>query len=228
MPRSDPYRAKQRRATGPSKGELMKTAALLGIAVVLCLLLLVVVTGVVLQSRAKPSARPHSPDLEYLKSTNSVAPPKDPELLFILMTEFANANLQDEGAEFFSARLREFEPQLTPIQKSLYLGIIGLLRAQYASSVPLLKRSRYVKDTLATLNQAKQLSGGQVFVVNWIAGVVRTKLPGYFHQRQEAQEELAWCLEHADRAPHPAWLREVYYHLGKLALNDGDTAKAQE
>ena len=73
------------------------------------------------------------------------------------MTEFANSNLQDEGAEFFSARLREFDPQLTPVQKSLYLGIIGLLRAQHASAVPLLKRYGYVKDTIATLDQAKQL-----------------------------------------------------------------------
>src|SRR5215510_7666915 len=209
-------------------GELMKGPALLRIGVLLCVLLLIVVAVVVLRNGDKPSARLHSPDLEYLKSTNSAAPPKDPELLFILMTEFANSNLQGEGAEFFSARLREFEPQLTPIQKSLYLGIIGLLRAQHASSVPLLKRYSYVKDTIATLDQAKQFSGGQVFVVNWIAGVVHTKLPGYFHQRKAAQEELAWCLEHADKAPHPAWLREVYYHLGKLALNDRDKAKAQE
>src|SRR5262249_52563493 len=26
----------------------------------------------------------------------------------------------------------------------------------------------------------------------------------------------------------PAWLREVYFHLGRLAQNDGDTARAQE
>src|SRR5436190_15973637 len=206
----------------------MKAPALLRIGVLLCVLLFSVVAVFVLRSGAKPSARLHSPQLEYLKSVNRVAPPKDPELMFILMSEFANSNLQDEGAEFFSARLREFEPQLTPVQKSLYLGIIGLLRAQHASSVPLLKRYGYVKDTILTLDQAKQLSGGQVFVVNWIAGVVHTKLPGYFHQRQAAQEELVWCLEHADKAPHPAWLREVYYHLGKLALNDGDTARAQE
>jgi hypothetical protein len=108
------------------------------------------------------------------------------------------------------------------------LGIIGLLRAQYASSVPLLRRYGYVKDTISILEQAEQLSGGQVFVVNWIAGVVHTMLPGYFHQRKAAQEELVWCLEHADKAPHPAWLREVYFHLGKLALNDGDAAKAQD
>jgi len=208
--------------------QLLNVRALLRIGALLCVLLLIVVAFFAFRSGDKHYAKLRSPDLEYLKAVNSVAPPKDPELLFILMTEFANSNLQDEGAEFFSARLREFEPQLTPIQKSLYLGIVGLLRAQHAASVPLLKRYWYVKNTIAILDQAKRLSGGQVFVVNWIAGVVHTKLPGYFHQRQAAHEELAWCLEHADKAPHPAWLREVYYHLGKLALNDGDGAKAQE
>src|SRR4030095_16316382 len=112
------------------------------------------------------SAKAHSPDLAYLKAVNSVAPPTDPELLFVLMTEFANANLQAEGADFFNARLKAFEPRLTPVQKSLYLSIIGLLRAQHASSVSLVHRYGYVKETLATLDHAKQLSGGQVFVVD--------------------------------------------------------------
>jgi len=194
----------------------------------LCVLLLIVVAAVLLRSHDKRSARPHSSELEYLKAVNSVAPPKDPELMFILMSEFANSNLQDEGAEFFSARLRDFVPKLTPVQKSLYLGIISLLRAQNASRVPLLKRFGYVRETIATLDQAKQLSGGQVFVLNWMAAIVHTELPGFFHQRKVAQEELTWCVEHPDKAPHPAWLREVYYHLGKLALKDGDTAKAHQ
>jgi glyoxylase-like metal-dependent hydrolase (beta-lactamase superfamily II) len=206
----------------------MKARAFLRIGVVLSVLILIVVAIVVLRSSAKPFAKLRNPDLEYLKAVNSTAPPKDPELMFILMTEFANSNLQAEGADFFSARLREFEPQLTPVQKSLYLGIIGLLHAQHASAVPLLRRYGYVKDTIATLDQAKQFSGGQVFVVNWISGIVHTELPSFFGQRKVAQEELVWCLEHADKAPHPGWLREVFYHLGKLALNDGDTAKAQE
>jgi hypothetical protein len=206
----------------------MRTRALFRIGALLCVLPLIVVAVVILRGNHKPSASLRNPDLEYLKAVNSVAPPKDPELMFILMTEFASSNSQDDGAGFFSARLKEFEPQLTPVQKSLYLGIIGLLRAQHASSVPLLKRYGYVKETIATLDQSKQLSGGQVFVVNWIAGVVRTELPGYFHQRAVAQEELAWCVEHIDKAPHPAWLREVYFHLGKLALNNGDKAKAQD
>jgi glyoxylase-like metal-dependent hydrolase (beta-lactamase superfamily II) len=206
----------------------MKASALLRTAVVLLVLLLIVAAIVLLRSNDNPAAKRHSADLEYLKSVNSVAPLKDPELLFVLMTEFANSNLQEEGAEFFNARLNQFEPQLTPVQKSLYLSIIGLLRAQHASQVPLLKRYGYVKETIAILDEAKQLSGGNVFVVNWVAGVVRTELPGYFRQRKTAEAELAWCVEHADKAPHPAWLREVYYHLAKLARNDGDNTKAQD
>src|SRR5215831_2461477 len=192
-------------------GGIMKARPFLRIGVLLCVLLLIVVAIVVLRSSDKSLAKLRNPDLEYLKAVNSTAPPEDPELMFILMTEFANSNLQAEGADFFSARLKEFEPQLTPVQKSLYLGIIGLLRAQNASSVPLLRRYGYVKDTIATLDQAKQVSGGQVFVVNWISGIVHTELPSLFGQRKPAQEELAWCLEHADKAPHPGWLREVYY-----------------
>ncbi len=168
------------------------------------------------------------PELEYLKDVNTVAPPQDPQLLFLLMAEYSSANMQGEGAEFFSARLKEFGPRLMDGQKALYLSAIGLLRAQHASSVSLLHRIGYVKDTIAILDQAKQLSGGQVFVVNWIAGVVHTELPSFFHQRKAAQEELIWCVEHADKAPHAGWLREVYYHLGKLTLADGEQAKAQD
>src|SRR5713226_7710576 len=168
------------------------------------------------------------PELEYLKAVNRVAPPRDPELLFLLMAQYSNANMQGEGAEFFSARVKEFGPRLTDAQKALYLSAIGLLRAQHVSSVSLLHRIGYVKDTMAILDQANQLSGGQVFVVNWIAGIVHTELPNFFHQRTAAQGELAWCVENADKAPHAGWLREVYYHLGKLALADGEQAKAQQ
>jgi len=178
-------------------------------------------------SRTSSSASPR-PGLEYLKAVNSVAPPQDPQLLFLLMAEYSNANLQGEGAEFFSTRLKEFGPRLTDVQKALYLSAIGLLRAQHASSVSLLHRIGYVKDTIAVLDQAKQLSGGQVFVVNWTAGVVYTELPSVFRQRKAAQEELAWCVENADKAPHAGWLREIYYHLGKLALADGEQSKAQD
>src|SRR5215470_1944663 len=168
------------------------------------------------------------PELDYFNAINSVGPPQDPQILFLLMAQYSNANLQGEGVEFFSARLKEFEPRLTDTQKALYLSAIGLLRAQYAHSVPLLRRVGYVKETIAMLEQAKQLSGGQIFVVNWIAGVVHAQLPGIFHQRQAAQKELEWCVANGDKAPHAGWLREPYYYLGKLALGVGEQAKAQD
>ncbi len=168
------------------------------------------------------------PDLEYFKAINRVAPPQDPQLLFLLMGQYSNANLQGEGAEFFSERLKEFGPRLSDAQKALYLSAIGLLRAQHASSVPLLRRFGYVKDTIVMLQQARQLSGGTIFVVNWIAGVVHAQLPGVFLQKEAAAAELAWCVANAGKAPHAGWMREVYYHLGKLALADGDRAKAQQ
>jgi len=168
------------------------------------------------------------PDLEYLKAVNQVAPPQDPQLLFLLIAQYASANRHAEGVEFFSARLKEFGPRLTDTEKALYLSVIGLLRAQHAAAVPLLHRVRWVKETIAVLEQARQLSGGQVFVVNWTAGVVYAQLPDRFHQSKAAQNQLQWCVDNVDKAPHVAWLREVYFQLARLASAGGDQAKAQE
>lgn len=202
----------------------VRIALLFGLLLVALAAILVIKSG-----RAEShSASTSLPELEYLKAINSVGPPQDPQLLFLLMTQYANANRQGEGAEFFSARLKEFEPKLTPVQKSLYLGIIGLLRAQHAASVPVLRRYSYVKETMAILEQAKQLSGGKVFVVNWIAGIVHTEIPGFFGQRKAAREELTWCVDNIDKAPNTGWLREVHYHLAKLAHSEGNQAKAQD
>src|SRR5262249_47476091 len=197
----------------------MKMSRSVRIALLLGLLVITLAAILVMQSGRSEShsASTSLPDLEYLKAVNSNGPPQDPQLLFLLLTQYGNSNRPGEGAEFFSARLKEFEERLTPVQRSLYLGIIGLLRAQHAASLSLLRRYGYVKETIAILEQAKQLSGGKVFVVNWIAGIVHTELPGFFGQRKAAREELTWCVENIDKAPHAEWLREVYFHLAKLS-----------
>jgi len=197
-------------------------------AVLLSIVFVVGPRGAPAGSVPENSSGRRRPELEYFKVINSVAPPQDPQILFLLMGQYSNANLQNDGVEFFSARLKEFGPRLSDAQKSLYLSAIGLLRAQNASSVSFLHRIGYVKDTIAILEQARQLSRGQIFVVNWIAGIVYTELPGFFHQQKAAQDELNWCAENASKAPDPGWLREVYYHLGKLALARGEQAKAQD
>jgi glyoxylase-like metal-dependent hydrolase (beta-lactamase superfamily II) len=192
------------------------------------LALRLIATPVSNADQAQLSSSSSRPDLEYLKAVNQVAPPKDPQLLFLLMAQYASANRHGEGAEFFSARLKEFGPRLTDVEKALYLSAIGLLRAQHAGAVTLLQRVGWVKETIALLDQAKHLSGGQVFVVNWTAGVVHAQLPARFHQRKAAQDELQWCIDNVEKAPHAAWLREVYFQQAKLASAGGDQAKAQQ
>jgi glyoxylase-like metal-dependent hydrolase (beta-lactamase superfamily II) len=205
----------------------MRTALYLSAALLVFGVFLVSLRKITADSVAGPASSAR-PELEYFKAVNSVAPPKDPQLLFLLMAQYSNANMQSDGVEFFSARLKEFSPRLNDVQKALYLSAIGLLRAQHAGSVSLLHRVGYVKDTITILEQAKQHSGGQVFVVNWIIGVVYSQLPSFFGQGKAAQDELNWCEEHGDKAPDAGWLREVYYRLGKLALARGEQTKAQE
>src|SRR5262249_4946096 len=104
------------------------------------------------------------------------------------MDQNPSATSKAEGEGFFSPPLKEFGPRLTDVEKALYLSAISLLRAQHAPAVPLMKRIGWVKETIAMLDQARQLSGGQVFVVNWTAGVVRAQLPDRFHQKKKAEE----------------------------------------
>lgn len=194
----------------------------------------VLLAGIVLGSLAvgkegTPPAPPmHLPELEYLKAVNRAGPPKDPQVLFLLMAQYANANRHGEGAEFFSALLKEHEARLSERQKSLYLAAAGLLRAGHANHVPLYKRISWVRDTIAVLEDAKRKSGGDVFVVRWISGVVLAQLPGIFGQGKTALADLEWCVENADKAPHAGWLREVHYQLAALHDRNGNQAKARE
>jgi len=180
------------------------------------------------QSAKGTESGSYNVELEYLKAVNRAAPPKDPQLLFLLMGAYANANQQPEGVEFLIKRLNEFGPRLGDPQKSLYLSAIGLLRAQHAASVSLVHRIGYVRESIAMLDDAKKLSGGQIFVVNWISGVVRAQLPRMFHQEQAAKDDLAWCVANVGKAPDIGWSREVNFALGKLAAADGDQATAGE
>jgi len=168
------------------------------------------------------------PQLEYLKAVNRTMPPKDPQLLFVLMAEFSSANQQEEGVGFLTERLREFEPRLSDTQKALYLSAISVLRAQHANDVLLLHRIAYVRDTIGMLDRAQQLSDGDVFIVNYLAGNIRAQLPARFNQQQKAREELAWCAANAEKAPNRGYLREVYYQQAKLAQAANEPEKAQE
>src|SRR5215467_6219841 len=207
-------------------GTFMKTILVLSVALVLGVLLGTARPQPVAAVRGgEPAGRP---EIAYLETINALRPPQDPQLLFILMGEYANANQAERGVGFLSARLQEFAPRLSNGQKAQYLSAIALLRAQNAPNVPIWQRIGYVNDTIALLGEARRLSGGQVYVLNWIAGVVYARLPGFFGQGGAAREQLSWCAANAERAPHVAWSREVYRQLALFALADGDQAKAED
>jgi len=207
----------------------MRASLVLSACLLLALLLFAAHRPALLKSAAvKASAASRPPELAYYEAIHRIRPPQDPQLLFLLMAQYSNANKQAEGVEFLSARLNEFGPRLTAAQKALYLSAIGLLRAQHATDVPWMHRYGYVKETIGLLDQAKQFTGGKVFVVNWISGVVRAQFPSFFGQRKAAEQDLIWCLDNSDQAPQAGWMREVYYNLGKLAENNGEHSKAQD
>jgi glyoxylase-like metal-dependent hydrolase (beta-lactamase superfamily II) len=197
-------------------------------------LFLIIIVGALLASLAAGRSNGSSPtvsgrpELEYFKAVNRAGPPRDPQLLFLLMAQYANSNRHREGIEFLSSLLKEFGPQLSNQQKSLYLAAIGLLRAEYASEVPFWKRIGWVNDTIANLEEAKRLSGEQIFLVRWMSGILYAQLPAVFNQRTAALADLTWCIENADKAPHGGWLREVHYQLASLHRLDGRTTEAQK
>ena len=89
-------------------------------------------------------------------------------------------------------------------------------------------RIGWVNETIRDLQQAKKLSGGSVFVVRWMTGVVSAQLPGIFRQKANALEDLNWCVTNAAKAPGPEWMNEVYFWLATLYHKDGQSAKANE
>lgn len=173
---------------------------------------------------AAPGASP--PELEYLKQVNAWKPPSEPQMLFLLMAQYANAGRAAEGAGFIDELRRRFDAQLSDPQRALYLTAIASLRAQAAADVPLLRRIGWVRETLGLLDEADRLSRGKIFITHWTSGVVRAQMPSFLGQRDKALAELQWCLQHADQAPHPGWLREVYFQLAGLHRARGDMAEA--
>lgn len=168
-----------------------------------------------------------SPELAYLKQVNQWRPPSDPQLLFLLMQQFANGGRHVEGIAYFEEALNRFASRLTDNQKAQYLVVIASLRSRHAEDVFLFKRFSWVRDTLALLDEAKQFTKDEMFLAHWMSGVVRAKIPGFFGERDTALADLLWCVEHVDAAPHRNWLREVYAQLAALHRQLGNMTEAE-
>jgi glyoxylase-like metal-dependent hydrolase (beta-lactamase superfamily II) len=206
--------------------DLLKSAFLRTLAALLCAALAAVPDG---HANATDVAKLDRvrPELAYLKLVNGWRPPADPQLVYLLMGQFANANRHAEGAAFFDALRRRFDAQLSDPQRAVYLTAIGSLRAGHANQVGLIKRYGWVRDTLHMLDEAKRLTHGEGFAMRWMSGLVRAQLPAFFGEREVALADLTWCTTHAELAPQPGWLREVHFHLAMLQRQLGNVQEAQ-
>ena len=121
-------------------------------------------------ARAAAATDAQRPELAYLKQVNLWRPPEDPQLLFLLMAQFANAGRYADGIEFFSGVMQRFDAGLNDTQRALYLIALASLRAGYANDVSLFSRIGWVRGTVAMLDRAQQLTHGEVFIVRWMSG----------------------------------------------------------
>lgn len=184
-------------------------------------------TTLAARSETEPAAAPEPrAELAYLKQVNDWGPPADPQLLFLLMAQYANAGRHLEGAAHLESLRQRYDAKLSPVQKALYLTATASLRAGGADRIFLLSRIGWVRDTLAMLDEADRLTAGRAYVVHWMSGIVRARLPALLGERERAEAELRWCLQHADAFPHPGWLREVHAELARLLRERGDESGA--
>ena len=195
-----------------------------------------VITLLPLAARAaQPELAPSStysefepPELAYLKTVNTWRPPADPQLLFLLMQQFASAGKEAEGIAFFEERVRLFGPTLKPAQRAQYLTAIALLRANHAQAVSIFSRLGWVRDTLAMLDEANRITNDQMFVSRWMSGVIRTRIPRFLGERDHALADLLWCLHHPQSAPQLGWLRTVYRSLGQIYRDRNELTLAEK
>jgi len=178
----------------------------------------------------KPSPPPQTfnVELEYLKAVNSAGPTNDPRLVFLLMAEYLNSNQLETGIDFFQSFIDKNEDQMSPDQKAVYLSALGVLRASYANHVPLLDRIDWVNETIDIMENAREITNNNNFLVRWTTGVVYAQLPDRFGKREAAYQDLEWLIENRDKEPQPGFLREVYYRLASLYLQDNDEQEARK
>jgi glyoxylase-like metal-dependent hydrolase (beta-lactamase superfamily II) len=195
----------------------------------ICVLAGIIALGAAAASDAAPgtdTVATVSPEIAYLEQVNAWQPVRDPQLLFILMAQYANAGQHERGIAYFEALRKRYDAALSPAHRALYMLAVASLRAGHADKIFVLRRIGWVRDTLAMIDEANRTTGNTLFVGRWMSGIVRSKVPGFFGEREQASRDIAWCIDHVDQAPHLGWLRELYFAQARLARAAGDEVAA--
>ena len=175
-----------------------------------------------------PPRQTYDATLEYLKVINEKGRAGDPQLIVLLMAQYMNANQRPAGIEYFGSVLEQHQSDMSPEQHALYLSALATLRATHSVYIPMMKRVPWVHETVAMLERARALTQNDNFLVRWMSGLVYAQIPNeVFKKHATAIEHLQWCEKNIDKAPHPGWLREVYFYLGFIHFKQEKDEEAQ-
>ena len=178
--------------------------------------------------RPIPPRQTYDATMEYLKTINANGQAGDPQLIVLLMSQYMNANQRPAGIEHFASVLEQHQSDMSPERHALYLSALATLRASHAVYVPMMKRVPWVKQTVAMLERARELTQNENFLVRWMSGVVYAQVPNeVFKKHATAIEHLQWCEKNIKKAPHPGWIREVYFYLGFIHFKQERDEEAQ-
>lgn len=150
-----------------------------------------------------------NPELAYLESIVGKATAIDPQIVALLLQEYQSSGRRARGIDYFTHLLEQRDGQLSKPVHLISLSALGVLRAENAQEIPLLKRNRWVKDTITVLDNARALGGEEDFFSRFATGLVYSQLPKRFGKSEQAVEDLNWLVANAGKAPIPGLMRPV-------------------
>lgn len=175
---------------------------------------------------------PHLPNIEldYLKEIHTQSPEVDPSLTSLLMATLLNAKQQEKGIKFFEELIAKNLTDTKSKQYAINLSSLAVLRTSNAENIFLLKRKKWVRETIKMFNKAREIQPDN-FLVRWMSGTVLAQLPPQFEQVDQAKTDLEWLLSRVEQIPRDGLLagtqREVYYQLARIYQQEGEKEKSQ-
>jgi glyoxylase-like metal-dependent hydrolase (beta-lactamase superfamily II) len=145
-------------------------------------------------------------------------PEAEPMVAIIAAQEFIAARHERDGYEYFQRLARE-QPQ-----RPILVSLEGLLQAQAAGEIPLLRRVAWVEEAIGKLDRG---AAADPIAGRLLRGLVFAALPDRFGKAKQAVADLEASLENRDRFPADLD-RGIYRGLAQAFRTLGDEARSQE
>jgi glyoxylase-like metal-dependent hydrolase (beta-lactamase superfamily II) len=125
-----------------------------------------------------------------------------PVTVVTLANQYLASGRDADGHAYFCERSAQVP------DRAAFKAFCGLFQVRMSSTVPLLRRSDWVKDGMAKLDEAAATDG----LSRYLRGVVAAELPEGFQRAPQAVDDLQFVLAHPDSFP-PGVRRATYVGL---------------